>query len=185
MIAKVNFNLISGEDKGIVYKFRTSNPKLRRGDVIVVDSRGEHQLANFVGYDRKSDYKPTKEVIRKLPNNYSKEYWNEVEERLLKEPLRLTEQAYIYYCNTFLRNEETSFDDARKKLTRNVILSIGFGKGKPKMINQSHVFYYGTMEIRVKGNTIVHIKRNEQAAGFTKNKRKYRYLNEYFGLVGK
>lgn len=185
MIAKVNFNLISGEDKGIVYKFRTSNPKLKRGDVIVVDSRGEHQLANFVGYDRKSKYEPTKDVIDKLTPEQIKQYWDEVENRLLKEPLQLAGQAYTYYCNTFLRNEETSIEDARKKLTRNVILSLGFGKEKPKMLNRSHVFHYGTMEIRVKGNVITHIKKNEPMKNFKKNKRKYHYLNEHFGLVGK
>lgn len=185
MIAKVNFNLISGKDNGLTYSFRTNNPKLKRGDVIVVDSQGEHQLANFDGYDRKSEYKPTKDVIEKLTPKQIKQYWNEVEKRLLKEPLQLAEQAYTCYCDTFLKNENTTFEDARKKLTRNVILSSNFNKGKPKMSNRSHVFYYGTMEIRVKGNKIIHIKKNDVAKNFTKNKRKYHYLNEHLGLVGK
>lgn len=185
MIAKVNFNLISGKDKGLTYMFRTSNPKLKRGDIIVVDSQGEHQLANFVGYNRKTDYKPTKDVINKLSSDQIKQYWNKVEERILQEPLKLAEQAYTYYCNTFLNNGGTSYEDAQKKLTRNIILSNEFGKGKPKMVKRCHVFHYGSMEIRVRGNEITHIKKNAPVKVFKKNNRKYYYLNEHFGLVGK
>ena len=185
MIAEVTFNLVSGQDKGIVYKFNTENKNLKRGDVIVVDSQGKHQLANFVGYTNNTKYKPTKSVVRKATLEEIKEYWKKAEEHLLNKSLELSEEAYQYYCNTFLKNESTSLDEAKKKLTRNVILSSNFGKGKPKVFSRRHLFHYGTMEIRVKGNKIVHIKKNDQAKKFTKNKRKYHYLNDHYDLVGK
>lgn len=185
MIAEVTFNLISGQDKGVVYGFNTGIKNLKRGDVLIVDSQGKHQLANFVGYNKTTKYKPLKSVVRRATLEERKVYWKKVEERLLNKPLEISEEAYQYYCNTFLKNENTSFDDTKKKLTRNVILSSNFGKGKPKVFSRRHVFNYGSMEIRVIGNKIVHIKKNDQTKKFTKNKRKYHYLNDYFGLVGK
>lgn len=185
MIAEVTFNLISGQDKGVIYYFNTDIKNLKRGDVILVDSQGKHQLANFVEYSNNKKYKPTKSVVRRATLEERKEYWKIVEERLLKHPLNLSEDAYKCYCETFLNNENTSLEVAKKKLTRNIILSRNFGQRRPKVFNRRHVFNYGSMEIRVIGNKIVHIKKNDLAKKFTKNKRKYHYLNDYFDLVGK
>lgn len=186
MIAKVNYNLIDSYNKGQVFNYETKDERLVNGDTVLITTPEGVKLANFIGYNFKPNIGLMQGSLEKLPKERTNEYWNKVELRLLKDPLWVSDYAYEFYKNNFFFNEEITFEDARKKLTRNVILSRGFGKGRPKLIGDLHVFFYGSMEISVKGNEVVNIRRvHMNGKKFKKNRRKYDYLNEYFGIVGK
>ena len=67
-VAKVNFKGF-GEPKSRykTYYFKTYLDNLKKGDIVIVDSNGERQNANFLGYIDKSTLtiEPTKFIIKK------------------------------------------------------------------------------------------------------------------------
>ena len=70
LIAMVNFEGFSDSPSASkTYYFKTSISELVEGDVVIVDSRGEHQKANFLGYTNDSTFEPTKYIIKRVNKN--------------------------------------------------------------------------------------------------------------------
>ena len=70
LIAMVNFEGFSDSPSASkTYYFKTSISELVEGNVVIVDSRGEHQKANFLGYTNDSTFEPTKYIIKRVNKN--------------------------------------------------------------------------------------------------------------------
>jgi|GEM_PF-5299779 len=172
-IAKVNFNLISNQRTNKKkYYFNTDIEGLEKGDILVVDSQGKEQYANFLGY-YEGQREASKNVIRKAANEELTNYWTMVEDNLLKYPLYISDEIYNQYRFKFKNNFSTSKEEATLKLTRNVLLSNNFTKGK--IVKNNHVFNYGSQEITVKGNEIISvgIDMSDVEFNITDERRKY------------
>jgi len=180
-IAKVNFNLISNQRTNKKkYYFNTDIEGLEKGDILVVDSQGKEQYANFLGY-YEGQREVSKNVIRKATNEELTDYWLLVEENLLKYPLYISDEVYNQYRFGFKNNFQTSKEEATLKLTRNVLLSNNFTKGK--IIKNNHVFNYGTQEITVKGNEIVSVRIDMSDVEFNITDERRKYIESKLNLI--
>ncbi|MCL1696345.1 hypothetical protein [Lysinibacillus sp. BPa_S21] len=180
-IAKVNFNLISNyrTNKKKFY-FNTDIEGLEKGDILVVDSQGKEQFANFLGY-YDGQREASKNVIRKAANEELNVYWTTVEDNLLKYPLYISDEIYNQYRFKFNNNFSTSKEEATLKLTRNVLLSNNFTKGK--IVKNNHVFNYGTQEILVKGNEIISVGVDKSNVEFNISGERREYIESKLNLI--
>lgn len=189
-IAKVTFGLMAnGKKSGKRYIFNT-DLELEVGEHVVVDSKGKETHAIFVGYYN-GKYKAEKNIIRKATENEIEQYWIDVENKLIKSPLELEEFAYQSYCQRFKDNLHTTLEEARRKLTRNVLMSSNLKSFK--FANNKMTFNYGTMEIVLQGNTVVDVyvnhlfndflvdsdRKNRIEEGLSKFKPKQRKTKDY------
>lgn len=180
-IVKVNFNLISNHRKNKKkYFFNTDIEGLEKGDIIVVDSQGKEQYANFLGY-YDGQKEATKSVIRKASMEETNEYWTMVENNLLKYPLYLADDIYNQYRFKFKDNYSTNKEEAVLKLTRNVLLSNNFTEGK--IVKNNHVFNYGTQEITVKGNEIISVRTDKSITEFNISNERRTYIESKLNLI--
>lgn len=70
LIAMVNFEGFSNDTTASkTYCFKTNLTDLAVGDTVIVDSRGEHQKANFLGYTNDTTFEPTKYIIKRVNKN--------------------------------------------------------------------------------------------------------------------
>ncbi|MCL1700767.1 hypothetical protein [Lysinibacillus sp. Bpr_S20] len=180
-IAKVNFNLISNQRTNKKkYYFNTDIEGLEKGDILVVDSQGKEQYANFLGY-YEGQREASKNVIRKAAIEELTNYWTMVEDNLLKYPLYISDEIYNQYQYKFNNNFSTSKEEATLKLTRNVLLSNNFTKGK--IVKNNHVFNYGTQEITVKGNEIVLVGIDKTNVEFNISEERRKYIESKLNLI--
>lgn len=99
--------------------------------------------------------------------------------------LDLQPNAYRYYKRNVKGNENISFEDARKKLTRNVELAELLQPTEDQMMQGVEMYAYGNLLIKVELNKIVWLKNL-----YGKNKRgvwqhsleKYNELNKKLGI---
>lgn len=181
MLAKVNFNLISVENSaGANFYFNTDIEGLKRGDIVIVMSRGKATLGNFVGYSNK-EYKASSEIIRKATHVEVKEYWDTVEQNLRNNLLQISEEALYQYRNNFKNNNTTSAEDVQKKLNRNIILAIDYGKARLNNAGH-HTVNYGQQQIKIHNSTVVGLKALPKKRKFYKNFKKYNELNKLFNI---
>lgn len=180
-IAKVNFNLISNQNTNKKnYFFNTDIEGLEKGDIVIVDSQGKEQYANFLGYYN-GKREATKNVIRKATREEDNEYWTMVENNLLKYPLHLADAIYNQYRFKFKDNFSTSKEEAVLKLTRNVLLSNNFTEGR--IVKNNHVFNYGTQEITVKGNEIISVRTDKSNLEFNVPIERRKYIESKLNLI--
>lgn len=92
--------------------------------------------------------------------------------------LRLSEGAYRHYKSHVRGNTKISMEEARLKLTRNVLLA-----QKSKGKNGATLYKYGCLWMAVKGNTILWVNNhNQKPHGWKKNFQKYEQLNVELGI---
>lgn len=94
---------------------------------------------------------------------------------------KLTKNSYDYYRQNVKGNEFTTYNQARKKLTRNILLS----SNKMLCGDGDTIFFYGNLEIRVnKANKIILLKNNHSINYiFRVDRDKYNELNELLGIT--
>lgn len=94
--------------------------------------------------------------------------------------LQMGKGVYQEYVNTVKGNENTPYDVAHKKLSRNVILG-----RKISTNGETTLYHYGNLDITVVGNTITGIKNNKGNIGrkFKKNIPRYIKLNKQLGIA--
>lgn len=99
--------------------------------------------------------------------------------------LKITKTAFHYYRNITKRNSKISYINARKKLTRNTMLSMileQYQKGDQEWT----VYAYGQLKIVVAGDTIVHLyQMKESPEGFYYNKRRRASLSKRLRISNK
>jgi hypothetical protein len=91
----------------------------------------------------------------------------------------LTPGAYSYYKNNVKGNQYIDYDTARRKLTRNVILSQSLGFDG---FNRE-ILMYGCLKIAVKDDSIVWIENYKgEDFPFNVDEKKYNKLNRKLGI---
>ena len=95
----------------------------------------------------------------------------------------LTAEAYETYRQSVKGNEETSYDLARKKLTRNIKLGVK-KKGVLNFLKLQQEFIYGNLKITVKSGSIVKIENHtaDVVKGWKLNKKEYERLSNELGI---
>lgn len=180
-IVKVKYTLLNTNSSNKIYYFKTDIEDLKIGDVLLVDSQGREVFGHFYGYSN-ANKKPTRSVIRKVEGLEMKKFWSAIERRLIKKPLKLSKIAYERYCKNVKGNSETTYQQANKKLTRNVIMASKF-KWKNAMSSKNRfIFNYGFLQIDVSGNTIVTVKNMQPFKKFVKSEFLYNKLNKKLGI---
>lgn len=99
--------------------------------------------------------------------------------------LRLTDKAYEQYKTTVKGNQNISKDQARKKLTRNVLLADEIELDRKDRLLGKKRFRYGNMTIHLQFGYIVHIEnvKGKFIRGWIKDFKKYDYLTKELGIV--
>lgn len=97
--------------------------------------------------------------------------------------LGLTKEAYRQYKETTRDNYKTSFDQARRKLTRNIKL----GVEKKSFINwlkRQQVYIYGQLKIVVKEDTINEVVNDKkyEIKGWVKDEEEYKHLSKKLNI---
>jgi hypothetical protein len=117
-------------------------------------------------------------VILLNRNNPIHQEWYEEEGEV--QLLELSKGAYKYYKNNVKGNENITYDMARRKLTRNVLLA---KKVEPEL-NGKKLYIYGCLHILVVNNKIVWIKNHpgKSTSRFKKNMELYNRLNQELGI---
>lgn len=94
---------------------------------------------------------------------------------------KLSNKAYRQYCKVTKGNSDISYDLARRKLTRNILLSL-----KTDIDKNKKLYIYGYLHIFVRKNKIVWVKniKSLKSDWFYKDKKEYERLNEILGING-
>lgn len=94
--------------------------------------------------------------------------------------LELTENAYRYYRSCVEGNRFVSFELARKKLTRNILLA----RKVPNLtVDASKQLYiYGHLQILVQSDKIVWVKDEPKRCRFSKDMKKFAKLNKMLDI---
>lgn len=95
----------------------------------------------------------------------------------------LTAEAYETYRQTVKGNKETSYDLARKKLTRNIKLGAK-KKGVLNFLKLQQEYVYVNLKILVKSGSIVKIENHttDTVEGWKCNKKEYERLSKELGI---
>lgn len=101
-------------------------------------------------------------------------------------PLRITDKVYKYYMSNVRGNKEATYEEACKKLTRNMLL----GKEVPQRTDRERLlgnklYIYGNLRILVRQGKIVHIsnhKGTKRYSGRGLDKEKRDRLNMELGI---
>lgn len=95
----------------------------------------------------------------------------------------LKNSAYQMYKLTVKGNMNVSFDQARRKLTRNILLAAERKNLKNKLKRQRE-FIYGNMRIIVKSGTIVEIENyiTDTNPDWTKDEERYEQISKELGI---
>lgn len=180
---KVNFALVSNRKTANETYYFIAEEGLVIGDIIMVESNSGLVHANFLGYtdELPQGIEPFREIIKKADTYEIEQYWQQVEENLIKSKLGITKNALHSYRTGFKGNTTISKNDAIKKLTRNILLST---ENRQKGINRhgAFTFYYGFQIIRVKDGIIIGVSNAKRAIAFKKDWNKYLELNKKLGI---
>lgn len=102
--------------------------------------------------------------------------------------LRLSKKAYELYRTTVRDNEEITYDQARRRLTRNVILAkdITPVEERSKLI-KTKVYAFGNLHIIVRLNKVIDIENHKKCGNLHRDWKldvnKRTELNEILGIV--
>lgn len=98
--------------------------------------------------------------------------------------LSLSKKAYEQYCKTVKGNENAPYDQALKKLNRNIILVKEFA---PERIHRrwfTKIFAYGNLDIYVKFGTIVKVVNHKgESENFEYPQERYQELSKLLGIL--
>ena len=96
---------------------------------------------------------------------------------------KLTESAYNHYRLGTKDNADISFEEARRKITRNIKMSIVKSKWK-SYGHELTSHYYGSLQIITRGDLVIRIKRGYKPnPEYVFHKRKYEKLTKRLDLV--
>lgn len=92
--------------------------------------------------------------------------------------LQLGKGVYQYYRDNVKGNQNTPYEIAQRKLTRNVMLAL-----TNKIDEDKYLFLYGNLHIFVEGNTIVKLENYKGGVNwFWKDLKNYYKLNHKLGI---
>ncbi|MGG2091333.1 hypothetical protein AB1283_01025 [Bacillus sp. S13(2024)] len=98
--------------------------------------------------------------------------------------LKLTAKAYMEYCYTVKGNERTTFDQAKRKLSRNVQL---VKEAAPDRIVRGlfyNTYHYGNMKITVRLGKIIKVENSKgKPVKWKFPKERYIELSKEFGIT--
>lgn len=96
----------------------------------------------------------------------------------------LKAEAYEEYRTQVKGNENTPYDLARKKLTRNVLLGVK-KKGVLNTLTLKQEYIYGNLKIVMRFGTIVKIENHttDVVKGWKLNKKEYERLSKELGIT--
>jgi hypothetical protein len=114
------------------------------------------------------------------------------------EIVELAPKVFRYYRNKVKNNKKITYDQARLKLTRNIMLAEKIPPRDQSDVEKGNVLYqYGCLEILVKNGMVIHLK-NHKGEEFTedcetdslkfqnewvKDERRYQELNNKLGIA--
>jgi hypothetical protein len=92
---------------------------------------------------------------------------------------QLKKSAYFYYIVFVKGNKKISYEDAQKKLNRNIALAI-----KVHIEDNRYVYLYGNLHIYTKGNVITKIRNYKGVLcdWFYKDHKRFDQLNKELGI---
>lgn len=180
---KVTFGLNNESNLNDINLFHNKVDDIEAGDFVLVDYEGEERIGLVMGIS-KDKVNTHNEVKCRASYGDVLDYWNDAEYNLIDGKLEVTDQVIDYYRKNFNGCQNLCEDVIKKKLARNIILSIGFGKDVVRVNGHRHLYRYGSMVIRMSGCRVTGLDK-KPLSGFKKNKRKYKYLNEVLELKGK
>lgn len=96
------------------------------------------------------------------------------------QPLELSYKAYQYYRKFVKNNSNTSYDQASRKLTRNIKLAYK-KKSLIDFIKRQKTYVYGQLKIVVNKDNVITEVHNDPVnfiEGWTKNEAEYAYLGK-------
>ncbi|PLR99523.1 hypothetical protein [Bacillus sp. T33-2] len=100
--------------------------------------------------------------------------------------LKVTDDVFQYYKENVRGNKDITLDQARRKLTRNVMLA---KKVVPKddiqRIIGTKIYHYGNLHITVRWNKVIHIvnhRSGKHYGGWKLDRRKYEQLTKELGI---
>jgi hypothetical protein len=103
------------------------------------------------------------------------------------EIVELTDKVFRYYSKKVKDNKNITYDQARLKLTRNIMLADIIPPRDESDIEKGNTLYqYGNLLILVRNGTVIHLKnhRGEPSAnGWKDDPLKYEELTKEFGIV--
>jgi hypothetical protein len=84
------------------------------------------------------------------------------------ELLNLTNKAFRYYSKRVKGNEDITYDLARKKLTRNVILAAEIPPRHQSDVEKGNkLFHFGNLHILVKDGWVINVKNHRHTNNYT------------------
>jgi hypothetical protein len=97
--------------------------------------------------------------------------------------LNLKESAFKTYKNEVKGNLNISFDQAQRKLTRNVLLAVEKTSLK-NLLTFKQVYIYGNMRITVRFGTIIEIENHISniVPNWTKDEKRYEQISKELGI---
>jgi hypothetical protein len=97
--------------------------------------------------------------------------------------LNLKESAFNYYKQHVKGNETISYEQACKKLTRNILLAVDKTNLK-NMLKGKQVYIYGCLKIVVRFGTIIEIENHIQDTipGWTCDQKRYEQISKELGI---
>lgn len=151
---------------------------LCRGDLVVInqDNREKTGVITYLKNIPEPDLIKAK-LIRKADELDQYEFWSRLEDRLLANPVKITDSVYEEYKLT-RDNGDISREQAERKLTRNLLLA-----HKPNRVyieNRIIRLQYGAMRLYYR-HGMIHKLENKFQAPHDWTKDKFAY--EYFGKL--
>lgn len=165
-------------------RYLNTHRKYKKGDVLEVLFKGSENVEFVYVVNRTKISKPLPEhsghTTKKVRNNQIR--YNALTKKADKLDVELTYKAYGEYCNKVKGNRKTSYDQAKKKLNRNILL--GWKTVNHNPLNGFHV-KYGCLFIYLDDSlTSITGIRNymESPVKWEKDLVLYQELNEKFGI---
>lgn len=132
------------------------------------------------------DMKKRDRVFAKLVDKFKQKRQTKTDSGI--EILELGEGVYDYYRNQVKGNKDTTFDQTRRKLTRNMNVAIMDMDNSGLYGLDTTLYHYGNLDMLVVGNTVVWLKNHKgsiQYPSFGKqmNKKLYEQLTEELSIT--
>jgi hypothetical protein len=103
------------------------------------------------------------------------------------EIVELTDKVFRYYTKKVKNNKNITYDQARLKLTRNIMLAKKVPPRDELDIEKGNILYqYGNLEILVRNNTVIHLKNHRgenRYTGWELDRFKYVDLTRDLGIL--
>lgn len=91
--------------------------------------------------------------------------------------------SFDYYQRFVKGNEDISLDQARRKITRNMLLSAAYKRDSPNKESPRTWYAYGILHFIVKDNTVTWIQNHQPIVkGWKLDYDEYKRLSERFGI---